>query len=164
MKIYLLNSILVVIFSVNVAYSQSALVGKEKHLIYHDIKTDANNFILPWYDKDPAVSFDYVVSLTWDYWKNIPGYWMRNCPNFEKDYGIKFPPLYLLFRTQDPGDLGIGGGQFAMMLSSFNLYYDYTGNKEVMDNMVFQTLPSFGPTFHTPAIPSHSRHMIATLY
>ncbi len=138
MKIYLLNSILIAIFFVNVAYSQSALVGKEKHLIYHDIKTDANNFILPWYDKDPAVSFDHVVSLTWEYWKNIPGYWMRNCPNFEKDYGIKFPPLYFLFRTQDPADLGIGGGQFAMMLSSFNLYYDYTGNKEVMDNMVFQ--------------------------
>jgi hypothetical protein len=138
MKKYFIYSALTIIFAGNLAFSQSPEVGKEKHLIYHDIQTDAQNFILPWYNPDPAISYDHVLELTWNYWNNIPGLWMRNVKNFKQKYGIQYPPLYLIFRTQDPADLGIGGGQFAQMLSSFDLYYNYSGNQAVLDNMIFQ--------------------------
>ena len=117
---------------------QSPEIGKEKHLFFHDIQTDKNHNITPWNNSDPAIAYDQIIHLCWNYWKNIPGYWMRKIPDFKQQYGIEFPPLYLLFRTHDPADLGVGGDQFAMMLSSFNLYYDYTGNQEVLDNMIFQ--------------------------
>lgn len=118
--------------------AQSPEIGKEKHLFFHDIQTDANHNLIPWNNPDPAVSYDQILNLCWSYWKNVPGYWMRKIPNFKQQYGIEFPPLYLLFRTHDPADQGVGGDQFAMMLSSFNLYYDYTGDQAILDNMIFQ--------------------------
>lgn len=120
------------------AYAQSPEIGQEKHLFFHDIRTDASQNIVPWNHPDPAVSYDQILQLCWSYWKNVPGYWMRKIPDFKQRFGIEFPPLYLLFRTHDPADMGIGGDQFAMMLSSFNLWYDYTGNQAVLDNMIFQ--------------------------
>jgi hypothetical protein len=120
------------------AHGQSPKIGKEKHLFFHDIQTDAGHNIIPWNNSDPAVAYDQILNLCWTYWKNVPGYWMRKIPDFKQKYGIEFPPLYLLFRTHDPADQGIGGDQFAMMLSSFNLYYDYTGDQAVLDNMIFQ--------------------------
>ena len=119
-------------------YAQSPEIGKEKHLFFHDILTDAHHNIIPWNHPDPAVAYDQILQLCWSYWKNVPGYWMRKIPDFKQRFGIEFPPLYLLFRTHDPADMGIGGDQFAMMLSSFNLWYDYTGDQAVLDNMIFQ--------------------------
>jgi len=118
--------------------AQSPEIGKEKHLFFHDIQTDANHNIIPWNNPDPAASYDQILHLCWNYWENVPGYWMRKIPDFKQKFGIEFPPLYLLFRTHDPADMGIGGDQFAMMLSSFNLWYDYTGDQAVLDNMIFQ--------------------------
>ncbi len=118
--------------------AQSPEIGKEKHLFFHDIQTDTNHHLVPWNNSDPAASYDEILHLCWNYWKNVPGYWMRKIPDFKQKFGIEFPPLYLLFRTHDPADMGIGGDQFAMMLSSFNLWYDYTGDQAVLDNMIFQ--------------------------
>ncbi|MCE1198053.1 MAG: hypothetical protein LWW85_03710 [Marinilabiliales bacterium] len=118
--------------------AQSPEIGKEKHLFFHDIRTDAHHHIVPWNQQDPAASYDEILHLCWNYWKNMPCYWMRKIPDFKQKFGMEFPPLYLLFRTHDPADMGIGGDQFAMMLSSFNLWYDYTGDQEVLDNMIFQ--------------------------
>ena len=118
--------------------AQSPAIGREKHLFFHDIQTDAGHGIIPWNNTDPAVSYDEILHLCWNYWKNVPGYWMRKIPDFKQKFGIDFPPIYLLFRTHDPADQGIGGDQFAMMLSSFNLWYDYTGDQAVFDNMIFQ--------------------------
>ena len=138
MKYKILFLFLFTVFTFIKSNAQSLEIGKDKHLIYHDIRTDVQGHILPWFDSDPAIAYDHILNLTWTYWKNIPGYWMRKTPNFKQKYGIQFPPLYLLFRTQDPEDLGIGGGQFAQMLSSFNLYYDYTGDTAILSNMKFQ--------------------------
>lgn len=138
MKPFTICIILGVNFLCSTLQAQSPDIGKDKYLIFHDIQTDAHNNLLPWYNPDPAISYDYILNLTWTYWKNIPGYWMRNEQNFKERFGIQFPPLYLLFRTQDRADQGIGGDQFAMMLSSFNLLYDYTGDTSILNNMVFQ--------------------------
>ena len=72
--------------------------------------------------------------------KNIPGHWIRGktdktiYPAWRRE--LPFPPKYLIFRTLE--DKGVGGDQFAQMLSSWNLYYDYSGKEEVQNNMVFQ--------------------------
>lgn len=137
MKQKFLTALLISV-SFSALFAQSPEIGKEKHLFFHDIQTDANHNIIPWNNADPAVSYDQILHLCWNYWQNVPGYWMRKIPDFKQKFGIEFPPLYLLFRTHDPADMGIGGDQFAMMLSSFNLWYDYTGDQAVLDNMIFQ--------------------------
>ncbi len=124
--------------TLNLACTRVAGQNQGEVLGYHPIRTDAHQQIIPWNHTDPAEAYDEILGLTWKYWSNIPGYWMRKESNFSQRFGIRFPPLYLLFRTQDPADLGIGGGQFAMMLSSFNLYYDYAGDPAVLANMKFQ--------------------------
>ncbi len=121
-------------------FGQSASVGKEKRLIFHDIRTDRNGNLIPWNADKPSDSYHAILEAVWTYWKNIPGHWVRRAPrnatgpNWRAE--MLFPPKYLMYRTLD--DLGVGGDQFAMMLSSFNLYYDFTGNEEVMKNMLFQ--------------------------
>ena len=131
---------LFIFFSNCFIYAQSEEVGKEKHLIFHDIKTNYKGEILPWYANDPGVSYNYVINLAWEYWKNIPGHWIRGktdktiYPTWRRE--LPFPPKYLIFRTLE--DKGVGGDQFAQMLSSWNLYYDYSGKEEVLNNMVFQ--------------------------
>ncbi|MDX2186397.1 MAG: hypothetical protein SFV32_05665 [Opitutaceae bacterium] len=109
-----------------------------KTLVYHDIQTDSENKLLPWNSSNPAVAYDEILKLTWKYWNNVPGYWLRKERNVKERFGLQFPPMYFLFRTHDPADLGIGGGQFAIMLSSFDLYADYSGDPAVLENMKFQ--------------------------
>lgn len=119
--------------------AQSPAVGLEKRLIFHDIRTDRTGKILPWYNDDPGISYDFVLNAIWNYWKNMPGHWVRALhgkENLSWKKELKFPPKYLIFRTFE--DQGIGGDQFAMMLSSWDLYYNYSGNPEVLKNMVFQ--------------------------
>lgn len=128
-------------FYLLIAYlpAQSPAIGLEKRLIFHDIRTDQAGKILPWYADDPAVSYDFVLNAVWTYWKNMPGHWVRSMHGKEKPSWykeLKFPPKYLIFRTFE--DQGIGGDQFAMMLSSWDLYYNYSGNPEVLKNMIFQ--------------------------
>lgn len=108
-----------------------------KLLEFHTLRTDANGHILPWNNPDPAAAYDEILKLTWTYWRNVPGYWLRKEKNVKERFGIEFPPTYLLFRTHDPVDMGVGGGQFSMLLSSLNRYYDYTGDPAVLENMRF---------------------------
>src|SRR5579863_10305626 len=117
-----------------VAFAQSPEVGKRKHLIYHDIQTDSRGYIVPWYNPDPAVAYDHVLSLVWNYWRHVPNYYTNNPPEFRKRYaataGVK---KYFVFRTLD--DPGVGGDQFAMALSSCSLYYAYTGDPAVLQDL-----------------------------
>jgi len=96
-----------------------------ERLIYHDIVTDTDGNILPWYSPDPGESYDHGLELLWDFWKN-----MKECLP-----GVKH---YLLYRTWEPESMGIGGDQTAMMLESFSLLYAYTGDREIVDNMIYQ--------------------------
>ncbi|CAA9284746.1 MAG: hypothetical protein AVDCRST_MAG56-4027 [uncultured Cytophagales bacterium] len=120
-----------VLLSLVPARAQSPEVGKEKRLIFHDIRTDARGHLLPWYDPEPGKSYDHVLRLVWGYWHNVPGYWIRD-PRYKRVY----PKWYMIFRTLD--DPGIGGDQVAMMLSSLNLYYDYSGDPAVLADMKAQ--------------------------
>jgi len=113
--------------------AQSPEVGNRKKLIFHDIRTDAQGHIIPWYDDDPGTAYDHDLGLLWHYWKYMPNF-SSNDEEFHRRYrataGVK---KYFVFRTLD--EPGVGGDQFAMMLSSWSLYYAYSGNPEVLEDM-----------------------------
>jgi|GEM_PF-180790 len=91
-------------------------------LVFHPIQVDQNGGILPWYSADPGESYDHVIQLVWNYWRN-----METCSN-----GVK---RYLQHRIS-VAHTGIGGDQLAMALSSWQLLYQYSGDPSVLDDMV----------------------------
>jgi hypothetical protein len=112
----------------------AAACSAGEKLIYHEIQTDANGQIVPWYSPNVGKSYDRVIKLCWNYWKNLP----------ECFPGVKW---YLLHRqvivsSSNPvptggHDDGIGGDQIAMAMSSWNLLYAYSGDRSIVDNMVY---------------------------
>jgi hypothetical protein len=104
-----------------------ALAQQNEVLIYHPIKTDLQGHIISWYDKDPAKSFNHIISMVWNFWDT-----MRRDMN-----GL---PYYMNHQVWNPDfndPRGIGGDQFAMAISSWRLYYPYTGNERLKANMYF---------------------------
>ncbi|HEY4876789.1 MAG TPA: hypothetical protein VIH86_14520 [Puia sp.] len=96
-------------------------------LIYHNIKTDKSGNIVPWYDDDPGKSFNHVINIVWNFWDT-----MRHDMN-----GL---PYYMNHQVWNPDfndPRGIGGDQFSMALSSWRLYYAYSGNEREKANMNF---------------------------
>ncbi|HSZ85039.1 MAG TPA: hypothetical protein VK787_03365, partial [Puia sp.] len=96
-------------------------------LIYHNIKTDKSGNIVPWYDDDLGKSFNHVINIVWNFWDT-----MRHDMN-----GL---PYYMNHQVWNPDfndPRGIGGDQFSMALSSWRLYYAYSGNERVKANMNF---------------------------
>lgn len=99
----------------------------QERLVYHNIKTDGASNILCWYNPDPGISYDHALHLVWNFWDT-----MRRDIN-----GI---PYYMNHQIWQPGvneSKGIGGDQLAMALSSWRLYYQYSGNEQVKENMKF---------------------------
>jgi hypothetical protein len=100
----------------------------EKLFHYHNIHLNAaDNSILPWYSTDPGIAFDFVVSKVWDFW-----YTMRTDKN-----GLPYYMNHQVWRPDFNDRRGIGGDQFSMALSSWNLYYAYSGNEAVKEEMKF---------------------------
>ena len=100
---------------------------QKEMLIYHPIQTDAQHKIIPWYNKDFGTSYDYIINIVWNFWDT-----MRHDYN-----GL---PYYMNHQVWNPAfddPRGIGGDQFAMALSSWRLYYAYSGNERVKANMHF---------------------------
>jgi hypothetical protein len=96
-------------------------------LIYHTIKTGKDGKIIPWYSENQGRSFDHVIGIVWKFWDN-----MRTDLN-----GL---PYYMNHQVWNPNfndPRGIGGDQFSMALSSWRLYYPYTGNERIKANMFF---------------------------
>ncbi len=113
--------IVFIFISVNV-YAQT-----DEMLVYHPIRTGDDGYIIPWFDENPGKSYDHVIGLVWKFWKN-----MRTDLN-----GL---PYYMNHQVWNPDfndPRGIGGDQFAMALSSWQLYYHYTGDENVKANMLF---------------------------
>src|SRR6516225_5274157 len=87
--------------------AQSPEVGNRKKLIFHDIRTDAQGHIVPWYADEPGTAYDHVLGLLWRYWKYMPNF-SSNDEEFHRRYrataGVK---KYFVFRTLD--EPGVGG-------------------------------------------------------
>ena len=95
-------------------------------IVYHPVRVDQNGHILPWYSTNAGESYDYVMARVWHFWKN-----MEVNSNGQKYY-IKSPGW-------DPAHdkRGIGGDQLMMALSSWDLYYNYTGDESIIENMKY---------------------------
>jgi hypothetical protein len=95
---------------------------------YHPVRLDLDGNILPWYSSDPGESYDTVLSLVWNFWKNM-----------EIDSnGLKYYMNHQVWKPHH--DMrGLGGDQINMALSSWALYYRYTGDRSVVDNMKYLT-------------------------
>jgi|SRR5665647_236639 len=95
-------------------------------IIYHPVSVDQKGDILPWYSSNLGESYDIVLSKVWSFWKNI-----------ELDSnGMKYYMNHQVWRPNHD-KRGLGGDQFMMALSSWDLYYDYTGDKSIIDNMKY---------------------------
>jgi len=100
-------------------------VYSQEKLIYHTIRTDNQGMIIPWYNDDPGTSYDHIIDLVWNFWDT-----MR--------IDVNSLPYYMNHQVWKPGyndARGLGGDQFQMALSSWQLLYAYTGNERVKQNM-----------------------------
>lgn len=97
-------------------------------LQYHYIQLDAaDKTIVPWYSQDLATSFDFAINATWKFW---------NTMRMDKN-GLPYYMNHQVWRGDFNDRRGVGGDQFAMALSSFNLLYGYSGNEAVKEEMKF---------------------------
>jgi len=92
---------------------------------YHTVRiSKSDGSILPWYSSDPGSSYDTVLLLVWDFWKN-----METDSN-----GLKYYMNHQVWKPEH--DIrGLGGDQINMALSSWGLLYAYTGYPEIVEDM-----------------------------
>ena len=110
--------------------AQTVIVEKviDEKLLYHSIHLNsADQTILPWYSTDPGESYDFVINATWNFWNT-----MRTDKN-----GLPYYMNHQVWRGDFNDRRGIGGDQLAMALSSWNLYYNYSGDESVKEEMKF---------------------------
>jgi hypothetical protein len=95
-------------------------------IVYHPVRVDQNGAILPWFSKNAGQSYDDALKRVWNFWRNI-----------ETDSnGMKY---YMNHQVWDAAHdkRGLGGDQLMMAISSWDLYYNYTGDQEIIDNMKY---------------------------
>jgi len=97
-----------------------------KHLVYHDVKTDASGAIVPWYNDSPSVAYDHNVRLLWKFWHE-----MRTCGP-----GIPYYLQHQVWKEKEDDPRGLGGDQINMAIDSWNLLYGYLGDPALHENMV----------------------------
>jgi hypothetical protein len=103
-----------------------AQIADEK-LSYHNIRTDSQRKILPWYSDNLGESYDHVINLVWNFWEK-----MRIDSN-----GLPYYLNHQVWRNDKNDPRGIGGDQISMALSSWRLLYAYSGNSRILENMKF---------------------------
>lgn len=95
-------------------------------IMYHHVRVDQKRTILPWFSSNPGESYDAVVNKVWGFWNNM-----------ELDSnGMKYYMNHQVWRPKHD-KRGLGGDQFMMALSSWDLLYNYTGDEAVIDNMKY---------------------------
>jgi hypothetical protein len=105
--------------------SKTDTILSEK-IIYHNVRVNQEGAILPWPSANLGQSYDQVIKLVWNFWKNI-----------EIDSGGI--PYYMYHQVWSQGHdrRGLGGDQLQMALSSWDLLYNYTGDESIKENMKF---------------------------
>jgi len=122
MNLLRLTGIAILTMTALVSLAESADTAK---LGYHQIRTDAEGYILPWYSVELGTAYDHNLRLVWSFWKG-----MGDCPN-----GVRYYLQHMVWRPEHDGR-GVAASQFSMALSSWNLLYAYTGDRAVLDDMV----------------------------
>lgn len=96
-------------------------------LSYHNIRTDSEGKILPWYSNNPGEAYNHVINLVWKFWEN-----MRVDSN-----GLPYYMNHQVWKKDVNDPRGIGGDQIAMALSSWRMLFAYSGNHKIVENMVY---------------------------
>src|SRR6187402_844310 len=104
----------------------SSFFAGAQNLVYHDIVKDNNGNLIPWYNANYGSSYNHCLQLIWNFWQNVD-----TCCGGHK--------LYMIDHTYSQQLQGnkLGGDQFAMALSSWALYYAYTGDTALIKDMVY---------------------------
>lgn len=95
-------------------------------LSFHNVRLNQDGAILPWFSTDLGESYDHVINLVWGFWDRMP----------LDSNGIKYYMNHQVWRPVDD-KRGLGGDQVMMALSSWDLLYNYNGNKVVVENMKY---------------------------
>ena len=117
----------ILIFFISFTFYTNLYSQKREMLVYHNIKVDKNGYIFPWYSNNLGNSYNYVINKVWDFW-----YHMRSDYN-----GLPYYMNHQVWNSKLNDPRGVGGDQFAMALSSWRMYYQYSGNENVKENMLF---------------------------
>ena len=104
-----------------------SLAAAQDVLIYHPIRTDAAGHIVPWFSDDPGKAHDHTLAVVWNFWDT-----MRTDPN-----GLPYYMNHQVWRSDFNDPRGLGGDQLQMAMSSWRLYYAYSGNERVKQNALF---------------------------
>jgi hypothetical protein len=108
-------------------FSSFIIAQQKEILVYHPVKTDADGNIISWYDANPGKAYNHIINIVWTFWDT-----MRRDMN-----GLPYYMNHQVWNPEANDPRGIGGDQFAMALSSWRLYYAYSGNEKVKANMYF---------------------------
>jgi hypothetical protein len=93
-------------------------------IVYHEVRVDDKGNILPWHSSDLGRSYDHALKLVWNFWKNM-----------EIDSnGMQYHMNHQVW-SSDHDRRGLGGDQIMMAMSSWDLYYNYTGDESLIENM-----------------------------
>lgn len=95
-------------------------------IVYHPVRVDHRGHILPWYSTNLGQSYDHVLGRVWNFWKN-----METDSN-----GMQYYMNHQVWKLNHD-KRGLGGDQLNMALSSWDLYYNYTGDESVIENMKY---------------------------
>ncbi|MDB5144771.1 MAG: hypothetical protein JWQ66_3484, partial [Mucilaginibacter sp.] len=117
-----------IILALLIAFAKISVFAQQGELlVYHPIQTDKSGNIIPWYNADPAISFDHNLHTIWNFWFN-----MRKDMN-----GLPYYMNHQVWNGNFNDPRGIGGDQFMMAISSWRLLYAYTGDENIKENMSF---------------------------
>lgn len=94
---------------------------------YHEVRTDSQGRIVPWYGSGPSEAYDHNIRLVWSFWHG-----MRNCKN-----GVPYYLQHQVWKDGEDDPRGLGGDQIDMAISSWNLLYGYLGDPAIKQNMIF---------------------------
>ncbi len=91
---------------------------------YHPVRVDQQGRLLPWRTSDLGHAYDDALWRVWRFWSSLP---------IDKNG----QPYYMNHQVWSPAHdrRGLGGDQLGMALSSWDLYYNYTGDAAVLANM-----------------------------
>lgn len=95
-------------------------------IVYHDVQTDSSGNLIAWYNPNRGSSYDHTLNLLWNFWNTMPS--TNGYENYMIDHS---------YGGAVASGNKVGGDQFAMALSSWALYYAYTGDADLLNNMKY---------------------------
>jgi hypothetical protein len=90
------------------AQDRSEFPVDNHHIVYHDVRVDAQGAIVPWYGEGPSQAYDHDIRMIWNFWIH-----MRKCSN-----GVPYYLQHQVWKANQDDDRGLGGDQINMALDA----------------------------------------------